>query len=263
MEIIDFHTHIWPDKVAEKAKQYLEKSFRRPMTAVPTVDNALSVMDKNEISKSVLASVASRPEQVEHINNWLFAIKSGRFIKFASMHPFYDKWSYELDRIKDNAEGIKFQPEFQMFFIDDEKTFPMYEKIQKLQIPILVHCGYELSLTGLVQAGPKQMLNVKKYFPEIKFVAAHMGGFQMWDDVEKEIIGDDYFYIDTSSALTFMPKEQIYRFLNKHNINKILFGTDFPIGNPEQDLKLIKSLDIKPENLEKIMHANAEKLLGC
>ena len=48
MEIIDFHTHIWPDKVAEKAKQYLEKSFRRPMTAVPTVDNALSVMDKNE-----------------------------------------------------------------------------------------------------------------------------------------------------------------------------------------------------------------------
>ena len=179
------------------------------------------------------------------------------------MHPFYDKWSYELDRIKDNAEGIKFQPEFQMFFIDDEKTFPMYEKIQKLQIPILVHCGYELSLTGLVQAGPKQMLNVKKYFPEIKFVAAHMGGFQMWDDVEKEIIGDDYFYIDTSSALTFMPKEQIYRFLNKHNINKILFGTDFPIGNPEQDLKLIKSLDIKPENLEKIMHANAEKLLGC
>lgn len=262
MQIIDFHTHLWPDKVAEKAKEYLEKSFRRPMTAIPIEKNALEVMDKNGITKSVIASVASRPNQVEHINNWLFGINSDRFIKFASLHPFYDKWSYELDRIKENAQGIKFQPEFQMFYIDDEKIFHVYEKIQKLQIPILIHCGYELSLTGLVQAGPKQMLNVKKHFPEIKFIAAHMGGFKMWDEIENSIIGDDYFYIDTSSALVFMEKEQIYRFLNKHNKNKILFGTDFPIGNPEKDIELIKSLNIEKEYLEKIMHINAEKLLN-
>lgn len=260
--IIDFHTHVWPDKAAEKAKEYLEKSFRRPMTAVPTVDNAVAVMDKNEIDKSVIASVASRPNQVDHINNWLFSIKSDRFIKFASMHPFYEKWSYELDRIKENAQGIKFQPEFQMFFIDDERVFPVYEKIQKLQIPLLFHCGYELSLTGLVQAGPKQMKNVKKYFPEIKFVAAHMGGFKMWDTIEKEIIGDNYFYMDTSSSITFMPKEQVYRFFNKHDKNKILFGTDFPVGSQEKELKFLRNLDIEKDFLKKILHENAEKLLG-
>lgn len=262
MDIIDFHTHLWPEKVAEKAKEYLEKSFRRPMTALPIEKNALEVMDKNGITKSVIASVASRPNQVEHINNWLFGINSDRFIKFASLHPFYDKWSYELDRIKEHAQGIKFQPEFQMFYIDDEKVFPIYEKIQKLQIPILVHCGYELSLTGLVQAGPKQMLNVKKRFPEIKFIAAHMGGFKMWDEVENSIIGDDYFYVDTSSAFVFMKKEQIYRFLKKHNSDKILFGTDFPVGDPKNDIELINSLDIPKEYLEKIMHINAEKLLN-
>ena len=263
MEIIDFHTHLWPDKIAEKAKEFLEASYRRPMTALPTVDNAIAVMDKSGISKSVIASVATRPEQVDHINNWLFSIKSDRFIKFASLHPFYEKWSYELDRIKDNAQGIKFQPEFQMFYIDDERVFPVYEKIQKLQIPILFHCGYELSLTGLIQAGPKQMLNVKKYFPEIKFIAAHMGGFRMWDKLEKEnvIIGDDYFYIDTSSSIVFMEKEQIYRFLNKHNKDRILFGTDFPVGNPKENIKLIKSLDIGKNFFEKIMHVNAEHLL--
>ena len=149
-----------------------------------------------------------------------------------------------------------------MFYIDDEKVFPIYEKIQKLQIPILVHCGYELSLTGLVQAGPKQMLNVKKRFPEIKFIAAHMGGFKMWDEVENSIIGDDYFYVDTSSAFVFMKKEQIYRFLKKHNSDKILFGTDFPVGNPKNDIELINSLDIPKEYLEKIMHINAERLLN-
>ena len=136
MDIIDFHTHLWPDKIAEKAKEYLEKSFKMPMTAVPVEKNVLKEMDENGITKSVIASVASRPDQVEHINNWLFRLNPERFIKFASLHPFYEKWSYELDRIKDNAQGIKIQPEFQMFYIDDERVFPMYEKIQKLQIPL-------------------------------------------------------------------------------------------------------------------------------
>jgi len=264
MEIIDFHTHLWPDKIAEKAKEFLEASYRRPMAALPTVDNALAVMDESGVSKSVIASVASRPDQVDHINNWLFSIKSDRFIKFASLHPFYEKWSYELDRIKDNAQGIKFQPEFQMFYIDDERVFPIYEKIQKLQIPLLFHCGYELSLTGLIQAGPKQMLNVKKYFPEIKFIAAHMGGFRMWDGLEKDnvIVGDDYFYIDTSSSIIFMQKEQIYRFFKKHNMNKILFGSDFPVGHPKREIDLLNTLDIEQDNLEKIMHLNAEQLLN-
>lgn len=262
MQVIDFHTHLWPDKVAQKAREYLETSYRRPMTDVPTISNALKNMDENGIDKSVIASVASRPEQVEHINNWLFSVDSNRFIKFASLHPFYRRWSYELDRIKDNALGIKYQPEFQMFFIDDERIFPVYEKIEKLQIPLLVHCGYELTLTGLVQAGPKQMLNVKKHFPGIKFIAAHMGGFMMWDDVEKKILGDNYFYMDTSSAIVFMKKEQIYRFFQKHDINKFVFGSDFPFGHPKQDLEFIKTLDIPKENLEKILHINAEKLLN-
>lgn len=262
MDIIDFHTHLWPDKVAEKAKNHLETSYRRPMTTIPTVSNALSIMDECGITKSVIASVASRPEQVESINKWLFGIKSDRFIKFAALHPFYNKWSYELDKIKDNAMGIKYQPEFQMFFIDDERIFPVYEKIQKLQIPILFHCGYELTLTGLIQAGPKQMLNVKKHFPEIKFIAAHMGGFMLWDEIEQKIIGDKYFYIDTSSSVVFMKKEQVYRFFKKHDENKILFGSDFPFGHPKEDLKALKELNIEKDLLEKIMHKNAKKLLN-
>ena len=128
MDIIDFHIHLWPDKIAQKAKEYLEHSYRRQMTDVPTVNNAIKIMDEVGITKSVIASVASRPEQVEHINNWLFNIKSDRFIKFASLHPFYEKWSYELDRIKDDAMGIKYQPEFQIFLLMIKKSFLYMKK---------------------------------------------------------------------------------------------------------------------------------------
>ena len=80
MDIIDFHTHLWPEKVAEKAKEYLENAFKIPMSAIPIEKNLLAEMDKNGVSKSIIASVASRPEQVEHINNWLFKLNSERFI---------------------------------------------------------------------------------------------------------------------------------------------------------------------------------------
>ncbi|MEA5000362.1 MAG: amidohydrolase family protein [Endomicrobiaceae bacterium] len=261
MKIIDSHTHVWPDKVAQKAKDYLEKVFRRPMTALPTVDGLLKTMDENEISKSIIASVASRPDQVKSINNWLFSLKSDRFLPFASLHPFYKDWSNELDRIKDNSFGIKFQPEFQDFYIDDEKIFPIYEKMEKLGIPMLVHCGYELSLTGLVHAGPDQILKVLKTFPSIKFIGAHMGGFKMWDEIENELIGKD-IYIDTSSSISFMKKEQIYRFFKKHDINKIFFGSDFPVGNQKYEIEFLKSLDIEKDNLKKILHSNITKFLN-
>ena len=53
------------------------------------------------------------------------------------------------------------------------------------------------------------MLNVKKYFPEIKFIATHMGGFMLWDEIEDKIIGDNHFYLGTSSAIIFMKKTNL------------------------------------------------------
>ena len=59
-----------------------------------------------------------------------------------------------------------------------------------------------------------------------------------------------------------MKEEQIYRFLNKHNQNQIVFGTDFPVGNHKKEIELIKNLNIDNEFKEKIFHLNAEKLLN-
>ena len=101
----------------------MRESFKREMIDIPILENLFKYMDNAGISKSVLASVASRPDQVISINNWLFSIKDERIIPFASMHPFFDNYKEELKRIKDNAKGVKIQSEFQMFNIDDEKHF--------------------------------------------------------------------------------------------------------------------------------------------
>lgn len=261
MEIIDAHTHIYPEKIAERAKDFLRESFKREMIDIPILENLFKYMDNAGISKSVLASVASRPDQVISINNWLFSIKDERIIPFASMHPFFDNYKEELKRIKDNAKGVKIQSEFQMFNIDDEKAFPMYEELEKLEIPVLFHCGVELTSPGIVRSSPDKMLKVLEKFPSMKVIGAHMGGFLMWEEVLDKLVGKN-IYFDTSDSIRFMKKETLKGYFEKHGFDKIFYASDFPLENPKDDVDFIKALDIFEENKEKIFSGNIKKLLG-
>lgn len=260
MEIIDSHNHIWPLKVAEKAKEFLEKSFNHKMITLPIEENILKYMDEAGIHKSVISSVASRTDQVISINNWLFSIKNERFIPFASMHPFFDGYKEELKRIKDNAFGIKLQPEFQKFYIDDESVFPLYEELQKLEIPVLFHCGVELSSPGEVRSSPDRMIKVLDKFSQLKVIGAHMGGFLMWEEVLEKIAGKN-IYFDTSDSIRAMKPEILTNFFEKHGFDKIVYGSDFPMQVPKEEVDFIKNLNISQENKEKILGLNIKKLL--
>lgn len=261
MEIIDTHTHIYPDKVVEKAKDHLQKSFNKTMIDIPTLDNLLKHMDKAGISKSIVASVASRPDQVISINNWLFSINDKRIIPFASMHPDFKDYKEEFKRIKDKAFGVKIQSEFQKFFIDEEKAFPIYEEMQKLEIPVLFHCGIELSSPGEIRSSPDRVLNIMKKFPELKIIGAHMGGYLMWEDVLEKLAGKS-IYFDTSDSIRAMGKELLEEYFQKHGFDKILYASDFPLEKPEEEVEFIKKLEISDENKEKIFSKNIKNLLN-
>lgn len=266
MEIIDSHCHIWPEKVAQKAKDFLEQAFNHKMIDLPVADNLLKYMDEAGISKSITSSVASRPDQVVSINNWLFSIKNQRFIPFASMHPFYyefagkDKLADEMKRISDYAFGIKLQPEFQNFYIDDEKVFPLYEMLQELDLPVIFHCGIELSSPGEVKSSPERMIKVLEKFPEMKVIGAHMGGFMMWEEVLEKLAGKN-IYFDTSDSIRAMKPELLNAFFEKHGFDKIIYGSDFPMQSPKEEVTFIKNLNISDENKEKILSTNASNLL--
>ncbi|MDR2818166.1 MAG: amidohydrolase family protein [Endomicrobium sp.] len=261
MEIVDAHNHIWTEKVASKARDYLENFTKRKLVTLPTADNLLKVMDEAGISKSIVSSVASYPRQVVSINNWLFSIKQKRLIPFASIHPFLDGFKDELKRIQDNAFGIKLQPEFQNFYVDDERAFPLYEEIQKLNLTILLHCGAEISSQGEIRSAPERVLKVIEKFPELKIIGAHMGGFLMWKEVLEKLAGKN-IYLDTSDSIRIMKKELLEQFFEKHGFDKIIYGSDFPIQDPKEEIEFIKTLNISEENKQKILSCNIKNLIN-
>jgi len=259
--IIDIHTHAWPDKIASKAKKSLESSYTVKFVGVPTVKTLLQYMDKNSIDMSVICSVATRPEQVPSINDWLFSIKNQKIKFFAALHPGYPGWRDELKRIRDNTFGIKLQPSFQDFYVDDEIAFPIYEEIEKTGLVILFHSGAELSPEMVVRATPKRLLKVKEKFPRLKMIAAHFGGFRFWDEVKKFLLGKD-IYLDTSAFFGYLPDEEAKELILNHRCDRIVFGTDFPIIDQKQDLDYFEKLGFAKGLKERIFSGNARDLLG-
>lgn len=259
--IIDVHTHAWPEKVSQKARESLEELFGEKMVCDPTAGNLLEHMDLNGIDLSVICSVATRPEQVPSINDWLFRTRSARLRVFCAFHPAYAGWKDELKRIRDNGDGIKLQPEFQDFFIDDEKIFPAYEQIEKAGLPVLFHCGEELSGTMLVRSSPLRVSKVKDRFHGLKIIGAHFGGFRLWDEVRKHLLGKD-IYLDTSFFFGFLPDAEIKDLIISHRPDRLLFGTDFPLVDQKKDLDHIGRLGIDKGLKDRILSENARLLLN-
>lgn len=87
MQIIDFHTHAFPDEIAERAIKKLEEKSQVKACLNGTLDNLLRSMDKSQIAKSVLCNIATKPEQFNSIIKWSDKIRSERIIPLPSVHP--------------------------------------------------------------------------------------------------------------------------------------------------------------------------------
>jgi len=158
-------------------------------------------------------------------------------------------------------KGIKFHPDYQKFFVDDKKMFPIYETAFGLGLIVVFHAGVDIGLPAPYHATPERLEKIVRTFPRCKVVAAHMGGFSLWDDVERFLVGTD-IYLDTSYSLDFMDGEQAKRIIRNHDVKKILFATDSPWADQKEAISKLKSLNLDKETEDAILGLNAKALLG-
>lgn len=279
--IIDFHTHTFPEVIAEKALKKLSDSSRAVPYTDGTASSRLNSMKNAGISVSVNLPVATKPNQVEGINN--IAVNSSSehitegIVEFGSMHPDYENVKEELKRIADRGvKGIKIHPAFYQLDIIDNRIKKIIYEAQSLDLIVVTHAGWDIGFPEANYIPVKSLLAIDKEIGPKKMVLAHMGGWNDWDTVEKYLAGSDY-YFDTSFSIGIINKrpdledpmrvmnmddEDFVRLCRKHGTDKILFGTDSPWEDQTEYVKHINRLDFSSEETEKIMHINAEKLLG-
>lgn len=258
--IIDVHTHCFPEKIAQKTVDFLAEKAKLTPYLNGTIQQLRASMHEAGVDVSVLMQIATKPSQTRTVNDWAAEVNSKDIIVFGSVHPQYEVWEEELERIKElGLIGVKFHPDYQEFFVDEERMIPFYRKISQLGLITMFHAGIDVGLYPPVYCQPKAAKKILQYF-DAPVIMSHMGGCMMWDEVEEYLIGENV-YLDTSMASGRISVEQMRRMIDKHGYNKILFATDSPWGGQKEDINFMKSFGFS-ETVEKaILGENAKKLL--
>ena len=258
-KIIDMHAHIFPDKIAEKAVDSIGKYYGIKMRHSGTVAGLLESGCKIGVCRYVIHSSATTVEQVKAINDYVSGVQASHpeFVGFATLHPALKDVKYEVDRIIGlGLRGIKLHPEFQHFSIDDEDMMPIYEAVEG-RLPVLMHMGDQ----NVDSSSPVRLARVLEKFPELVVIAAHFGGYRMWDLSCEYLVGRKNVYLDTSSSLDFISPEFAVQMIREHGADRILFGSDYPMWDHKDELHKFLALDLTDEERRAILSENAEKLL--
>lgn len=258
-KIIDAHVHIFPDKIADKAVESIGSYYNIPMSGKGTIEDLLQSGSRIKVCKYLVHSTATKVEQVESINDFISEtqLRYESFIGFGTLHPGLDDIDSEVERMMSlGLHGVKLHPEFQEFNVDDDEMLPLYKAVEG-KLPILIHMGDE----NKTSSRPERLARIIKMFPNLTVIAAHFGGYQMWDDAIKCLVGK-HLYFDTSSSLFTLDKGKVADIIRKHGVNKILFGTDYPMWDHAEELERFQRIDLTEEERELILWKNAAKLLN-
>lgn len=266
--MIDFHTHIFPDPVAPRALEALKAGVLRvegkqaQAFTEATLASLEQSMQANGVEVSVVLPIATKPSQTPSINRFAKAVQSERVISFYSLHPAQEDWEVVLEEIAaEGGKGIKLHPEFQDAFVDSPEMIRIFRKAAQLKLLVVLHSGRDIGMPPPVHCTPERLAKAMDAAPGCRVVAAHMGGWRMWDDVERFLVGRD-LWLDTAFVADEMSREQYLRIIRKHGAGKILFGSDSPWETPRHTLEGLCSLGLTEEETNKITHENAAALLN-
>lgn len=262
--IIDFHVHAFPDALAAKALPLLSKcSGGVKPNYDATISGLESYLAKNNVDYAVVLNIATNPHQEKKVNDFAISLlEKKNIIPFGSVHPDSPNALSELERLaKAGIRGIKLHPDYQHFFVDDEKMFPIYKKIAELGFITVFHAGVDIGYPNPVHCTPERLLRVLDLFDNAPVVAAHFGGWLLWDSVLEDLCGTKV-YLDTAFSSGKMPPDYAKELIKAHGADKVLLGSDMPWSDTLDEVRFVQSLDLSAEDEEKILSNNAKRLLN-
>ncbi len=259
MPVIDAHAHIYPEKIAARAVAAVGDFYGLEMDGLGTVEACLETCTTTPITHFIVHSVATTTRAVTSINDFIAreCEKHPEFIGFATIHQDFEDKEAEIERaIGLGLRGVKIHPDTQQVAIDDPRLMELYEIIEG-RLPIVIHTGdyrYDYS-------HPKRLKRVLEAFPDLVVDAAHFGGWSIYE-IGYDVLHDDRVFVDTSSSFQLMGARRAEELVRLWGADRVMFGTDFPMWSQAEELRLMMSMRLPEDDMEKILWRTAERFCG-
>jgi len=281
MQAIDIVVNVFTEQELRLGQSGLDDTFKSQIRMAEdsrtgvSIEKYLEKMDRADIGRSLLIAVRAGDLRVDGS----FEIPYERVHEICGQHP--DRFSglagidpfRGMQGLRDLEHAVKdlgfvgahLYPHWFELPPDHAKYYPYYAKCCELDIPIMMQVGH-----SLVYSQNRRMRSVGRPialdpvacdFPELKLIGIHIG--VPWTD---EMISmawkhqNVFIGVDAYAPRHWPP--QILHYLNTYGREKVLFGTDWPVIDPERAMVEIEELDIRPEAKPLLMRQNALRVFN-
>ncbi len=275
---IDFHTHIFPPEIRNNRERYFNAEpeftllYNSPKSRISGAMEILDVMDEQGIDFSVVFGFPWRnPDLYKMHNDYVMeAVKRfpDRLAGFGCFSLLDAGAAAEAERcIAAGLAGIG-ELAFYGSGIDNEsieRLEPVMETCLRKKLPVLIHTNEPVGhqYPGKTPNTLKQIYNLVQRYPENIIVLAHWGGgIFFFSILKKEVKASlQNVYFDTAAS-PFLYDNTVYRYAARlAGIDKILFGSDFPLIKPARYFKELENSGLSQDEIAKICGLNAKRLL--
>ena len=260
--IIDAHCHVYPAQIARKAADATGRFYDGlPTTCDGTVAALLEEGARSGIGHFIVQSVATKPEQVRSINQFIaheVAQHPGVLTGLGTLHPESGDIAGDVAELLDlGLKGVKLHPDIQRFKLDDHRCLKIYELLEG-RVPLLLHTGDK----RFDYSNPNPLIPVLEIYKNLTVIGAHFGGYSIWEEAAQQLAGFPNLYVDCSSTMFALDDEVVVRLIRLYGAERVLFGTDYPMWSPAAEVEHFMRLELTGEERELILHRNAERLFG-
>lgn len=261
-KILDMHCHIFPEKIALRAAMAIGQFYDAKMRMDGKADTLIKSGDEAGFTHYLVQSVATTPKQVSHINKFIaekVASSGGKMTGFGAMHPESEDMKADIEElISLGLKGVKLHPDIQGYKSDDYRMLKIYELCEQYNLPVLIHCGD----SRYDNSNPNRIGPILDIYDKLTVIGAHFGGYTVWEEAAEKLSQYKNFYVDTSSSLFAFKKGTAEKIIEIYGDEKVLFGTDYPMWDPQEELNRFLALDLSEEQKRKILWDNGAKLLN-
>ncbi len=231
------------------------------------------------VEKSIVFGINSKALRMSTPNDSIAAYARqhpDKIIGFMSIDPNDPGALEEMDRCVNELDlrGIKMSPVYQNYHPTDPRAERIHRKAEALGLPILTHAAFHfISNTPMEWANPLLYDPVARQFPDLKIILAHVG-LPWFTDAMVMTRKHANVYADISGSMLrpWWCYQALAAFHESGIMNKLLFGTDWPIITFDQTITGLRQVNdvvagtampkIPAEEIEALIHRDSLPLLG-
>ena len=276
MDAIDIVCNLFTEREVRLGQTGLDDTFKTQIRmpeairgGVP-IEDYLAKMDRAGIARSLLIAVRAGDLNVRESFEIPYsrvaevcAAHPGRFSGLAGVDPFRGMQGLRdlEEAVRDHGfVGAHLYPHWFGLAPDHAKYYPYYAKCCELDIPIMMQVGHSLIYSRnrrLPSVGrPICLDQVAIDFPELRLLGIHIGVPWTQEMISMAWKHENVFIGVDAYAPKHWPPE-IVHYLDTYGRHKVLFGTDWPVIDPERAVLEIDALGLRPESRRALMRENA------